>query len=168
MKKFLLLVAFIIATIWLYNHLTGPIAHHEDALGTKKVRVAASVVNLRTGPGTNYNILTVNEDGTGGNWQVKSGSVLTVIDEKDGWYQVYVDESGERTAYIKKSLCADLNARTNTKKGKGTSSRSTSTTTDDSSAPEAPVTPAAPAAPNEEEVNEINNGQNAEDDEVLF
>ncbi len=50
----------------------------------KKVIVKGNVVNLRTGPGTGY----AKAD------QVSSGTSLSVYQEKDGWYQVYVNGPG--------------------------------------------------------------------------
>lgn len=50
-------------------------------LGT--VTVTGSVVNLRTGPGTNYPIVT----------KVNRGTVLTVQDQAFGWYQVVTNDN---------------------------------------------------------------------------
>jgi len=50
-------------------------------LGT--VTVTGSVVNLRTGPGTNYPIIT----------KVNRGTVLTVQDQAFGWYQVVTSDN---------------------------------------------------------------------------
>lgn len=155
---------------WIYNNCTCGSDNPGKPQSTRQVRVATKTANLRTGPGTNYDVLTVNADGTGGKLQVKSGTVLHVVGEQNGWYQVRI--SGDtRKAYIKKSLCGDVKARSGSRKRKGSSSRRTSTSSRSSAAPtapEAPVAPKAPTAPNEEEVVEIKTNQDSQDDDVFF
>lgn len=61
--------------------------------------VTADVLNVREGPGTNYNIL----------FQIKKGTVVTTISKSNGWYKIsynnkngyvsgdYIQSSGENT-----------------------------------------------------------------------
>lgn len=51
----------------------------------KKVIVTGSIVNLRKGPDTKYDKLE----------QVKAGQILSVYDEKNGWYLVKMNEQGQ-------------------------------------------------------------------------
>jgi hypothetical protein len=73
----------------------------------KQVVVTAKIANLRIGPGTNYDFATVNEDGTGGKWQVSRGAMLSVVAEENGWYRVRIDNN-PREVYIKQTLCRDF------------------------------------------------------------
>ena len=73
----------------------------------RQVEVTSKKANLRTGPGTNYDIATVNEDGSGGKWQVFRGDVLNLVAEENGWYKVTVD-GDSREVFIKKSLCQEI------------------------------------------------------------
>lgn len=138
----------------------------------KQVKVTASVANLRTGPGTNYAIASVNADGTGGKWQVVRGTHLDVVGERNGWYEVR-PAGQERTAYIKQTLC-DGSSTTTSKGSSGSRSSASApaspSTSGESQEPAAttaetsdqPVTP----APAEEVIEEIKGAQ--PDDEVLF
>lgn len=169
MKKFFGYLIFFALCIGLYKYCTGGSDKSDAPKVMKQVRVAAKVANLRTGPGTNYDCLTVNADGTGGKWQVTSGTVLDVLKEKKGWYQVRVGDD-PRTAYIKQTLCAELNDKSGSRKSRGSSSRSSSSGSSASSSPsasEAPVAPAPSVSPDEEEVVEITTGR-ASQDEVIF
>ena len=169
MKKFFGYLLFFALCIGLYKYCTGDSDKSDAPKVMKQVRVAAKVANLRTGPGTNYDCLTVNADGTGGKWQVTSGTVLDVLKEKRGWSQVRVGDDS-RTAYIKQSLCAELNDKAGLRKGRGSSSSrsSSGTSASSSSTPsEAPVAPAPSVSPDEEEVVEITSGR-ASQDEVIF
>ena len=49
-------------------------------------------------------------DSTGAQCQVKQGTLLNVVGQKKGWYEVSIPET-EGTAYIKQSLCIDPNAK---------------------------------------------------------
>jgi len=167
MKKFIGFVIIIVACVWMYNRCTGSETPQSDVL--KQVTVSAKVANLRTGPGTNYDILSVNADSTGGNYQVRRGTKLDVLSEDNGWFQVRVPGE-KRTAYIKASLCNDPTASKG--KRKGSSSRSSGASSHSSSAAsptpsEAPAAPAPNVSPNEEEVVEITTGR-ASQDEVFY
>lgn len=72
----------------------------------KKVKVTAKTANLRTGPGTNYNYATINNNGTSEKWQVKRGDELDVISEQDGWYKVRIGDNPQEV-YVKQDLCKD-------------------------------------------------------------
>ena len=166
MKKFIGFVIIIIACFWGCKRCTGSEESRSDVL--KQVTVSAKVANLRTGPGTNYDILTVNADSTGGNYQVRRGTKLDVLSESGGWFLVRVPGE-ERTAYIKQTLCNDPTASKG--KRKGSSSRSSgsshSSSASSPSASEAPAAPAPSVSPDEEEVVEITTGR-ASQDEIIF
>ncbi len=175
MKKFFGYLLFFALCIGLYKYCTGDSDKSDAPKVMKQVRVAAKVANLRTGPGTNYDCLTVNADGTGGKWQVTSGTVLDVLKEKKGWYQVRVGDD-PRTAYIKQTLCAELNDKSGSRKSRrgSSSSRSSSSGSSSSSASSGTpstdgvsATPAPSVPPAEEEVVEITSGR-ASQDEVIF
>lgn len=68
----------------------------------KKVKVTAKTANLRTGPGTEYDIATYNNE----KWQVNKGNELDVIGEENGWYQVRIGDNPQEV-YVKQSLCKD-------------------------------------------------------------
>ena len=148
------------------------ISKHSDV--QKQVRVAVKTANLRTGPGTNHDILLT---ASGDKWQVKQGTVLDVVAEKNGWYEVRLEGDSTRIAYIKQSLCADLGAPThksNSQKGPRSNppaavpdaspSGSTSPATQDS--PGYNITPSTPPS-SEEVVEEVTTGTGSEE-EVIF
>lgn len=96
----------------------GNKANSDDVL--KQVEVAVKTANLRTGPGTRYNIATP-PNSSKGKWQVKRGTVLNVLAEEKGWYRIYVTDAAH-TAYIKQSLCCkpgQSRARRKATSGKG-------------------------------------------------
>ena len=68
----------------------------------KKVKVTAKTANLRTGPGTDYEFATNNNE----KWQVDKGTELDVIGEENGWYQVRIGDNPQEV-YVKQSLCKD-------------------------------------------------------------
>lgn len=70
-------------------------------IGTAEV--TAKVANLRMGPGTNFDYYT-QADGT--KVQVQRGDVVSVIEDQGEWFKILVE--GDKTAYIKKTLCKDL------------------------------------------------------------
>ena len=170
MKKFLVFVVFVIALVWGCNRCSDKEAPASDAL--KQVTVSAKVANLRSGPGTNYDIITVNADGTGGKYQVRRGTKLDVLSESGGWFKIRVPHD-ERTAYIKQTLCDDPSAKNSGKssgsrKGRGASSSGSpaaSAPAAESTTPAA--TPAPPAEPAEEEVVEMTSGRGSQD-EVFY
>ncbi|HHY06646.1 MAG TPA: SH3 domain-containing protein [Clostridia bacterium] len=69
----------------------------------KKVIVTGSTVNLRQGAGTHYNKIG----------QVKAGQVLSVLAEKNGWYQVLL--SGLEEAWLNGAYVAEQKAVLSTK-----------------------------------------------------
>lgn len=181
MKKFLALLIIAGIGYWLWGKCSHSSSDDSDV--QKQVKVAVSVANLRTGPGTNYDVATVNEDSTGGKWQVTSGTVLEVVGEENGWYKVHLSGQ-ERTAYIKQTLCRDLGKSqgTRNKKHRGSSSQSTQVSEPSTSPQEAKTdnTPAAsdgkgytigtPTPKNDirdEVVEEVKGGQKQEE-EVFF
>ena len=107
MKKLLALLIIVVLGIWGYRSCVHKKTDDTDVKVLKQVKVTALSANLRTGPGTNYDYATVSADGTGGKWKLKRGTVLDVISETMDWYEVCL-VGNTRTAYIKKSLCADL------------------------------------------------------------
>ena len=187
MKKFLGYMFIFAACCWLYNYCSNRSDSDEGEI-VKQVTVSAKVANLRTGPGTNYDVITVNADGTGGKLQVQNGTILDVIKEQKGWYQVRFGDD-ERTAYIKKTLCTDVETSSvsesgkrrgrgstvHSSKSKGSKSRSGSSSSSSrgssgSSASETATPAAAPppsVSPDEEEVVEITTGRSSQD-EVIY
>jgi SH3-like domain-containing protein len=124
MKKFLALIIIVTLGIWGYRSCIHK-ESEEQPEALKQVKVTAMSVNLRTGPGTNYDFATVSEDGSGGKWKLKRGTVLEVVSESGDWYEVRV-VGGSRTGYLKKSHCIDLdkaNAKANNKAKKEQSSK---------------------------------------------
>lgn len=107
MKKLLALLIIVVLGIWGYRSCIHKKTDDTDVKVLKQVKVTALSANLRTGPGTNYDYATVSADGTGGKWKLKRGTVLDVISETMDWYEVCL-VGNTRTAYIKKSLCSDL------------------------------------------------------------
>jgi len=107
MKKLLALLVIVFLGVWCYRSCVHKKTDEADADVLKQVKVTALSANLRTGPGTNYDYATVSADGTGGKWKLKRGTVLDVVSETVDWYEVR-PVGNTRTAYIKKSLCTDL------------------------------------------------------------
>ncbi len=170
MKRFLAFVVFVIALVWGCNRCSDKESPKDDVL--KEVTVSAKVANLRSGPGTNYAVISANADGSGGKCQVRRGTKLDVLSESGGWFKVRVPHE-ERTAYIKQSLCNDPSAKSKSRnsgsrKGRGASSdnpSASSTTASEATTPEA--NPAPPVAPAEEEVVEMTSGRGSQD-EVFY
>lgn len=131
MKKFLTFLIIVIAGYWVYNKYSNSDTGHKNVASTKnQVTVAVKTANLRTGPGTDYDFVAVNADGTGGKLQVTKGTKLDVVSSDNGWYQVRI--SGDRTAYIKKALCLSANSVKTNRKGKDSPPKTVSPTPDDS------------------------------------
>lgn len=167
MKKLFGFIIIVIAGFWLYGRCTDDKQTTKDDV-LKQVTVSAKVANLRTGPGTNHAIISVNADGSGGNLQIRRGTKLDVLSESGGWFQVRIPGE-ERTAYIKASLCNDPTAKAASGKGSGrkgkrqeASSGEPSGTATESSPEAAPATP----LPDDDVVEEITTGQAK--DEVIF
>jgi uncharacterized protein YgiM (DUF1202 family) len=170
MKRFLAFVVFVIALVWGCNRCSDKESPKDDVL--KEVTVSAKVANLRSGPGTNYAVISANADGSGGKYQVRRGTKLDVLSESGGWFKIRVPRE-ERTAYIKQTLCNDPSAKSKSRnsgsrKGRGASSdnpSASSTTASEATTPEA--NPAPPVAPAEEEVVEMTSGRGSQD-EVFY
>ena len=168
MKKFLVFLVFVAALVWGCNRCSDKETPASDVL--KEVTVSAKVANLRSGPGTNYAVISANADGTGGKYQVRRGTKLDVLSESGGWFKIRVPRE-ERTAYIKQTLCNDPSAKSRSsgsRKGRGASSdnpSASSTTASEATTPEA--NPAPPVAPAEEEVVEMTSGRGSQD-EVFY
>lgn len=105
MKKLIYLLIVLAAGYWIYTKCSNN--HDNGGTVIKQVRVAVKTANLRTGPGTNYAIAT---DSAGAQCQMRQGTLLDVVGEQKGWYEVSVPGT-EGTAYIKQSLCVDPNAK---------------------------------------------------------
>ena len=164
MKSFIKFLIVVLVGCWVYYKCSGNSDQNNNVL--KQVKVAVKTANLRTGPGTNYDFVTINADSTGEKLQLSGGDVLDVLAVENGWYQVRI--SGDRTAYIKKNLCADItNKGTKSKKTKKTSNTSAAKNTD-----EAPIVKEQPsakpkkAATPEDVVEEVKGGR--ADDDVIF
>ena len=84
MKRFLAFVVFVIALVWGCNRCSDKESPKDDVL--KEVTVSAKVANLRSGPGTNYAVISANADGSGGKYQVRRGTKLDVLSESGGWF----------------------------------------------------------------------------------
>jgi len=137
----------------------------KDLKVLKQVRVAVKTANLRTGPGTSYDYATVESDGSGGKWQVKRGTVLDVVAQKKGWYQVRI-AGNERTAYIKQTLCKELTSsgKSSRKVTKNGTEETKSKEVRDKKSTKSP----SPSVPSDDEaVEEITSGQ-PQDDEIFF
>lgn len=61
------------------------------AAATKKGTVTATSLNVRTGPGTNYDKVQVNKSDT----FLKKGEEVTILDGKDGWYKISFKINGK-------------------------------------------------------------------------
>lgn len=166
MKKFITILIVVVCGLWLFNHCSY-CSHGKDDNDQKvlkQVRVAVQTANLRTGPGTSYDYVTVESDGTGGRWQVKRGTVLDVLAKEKGWYQVRI-AGDSRTVYIKQSLCSDL-----AKGGKASRKEKKESVTDvrDSPAEAKQEKASSPASPSVDDVVEEVVGSKTDDDEVIF
>ena len=104
MKDVIYFVVFVAACVWIYNRCTSDDSKEVE----KQVKVAVKTANLRTGPGTSYDVLT---DSTGNKIQVTQGTLLNVTAEEKGWYRISI-EGTDQPAYIKQSLCTAPNAKT--------------------------------------------------------
>ena len=163
MKKFLALLAIVFLGVWCYRScIHKKTDATDDVTVLKQVRVTALSANLRTGPGTNYDYATVSADGTGGTWKLKRGTVLDVISETVDWYEVR-PVGNTRTAYIKKSLCADLD------KAQSKASRKTQKEQSDASPQNASKNRSETSSANQDDgvVEEVTKGKPHEDD-VIF
>lgn len=162
MKKFLAFLIIVFLGVWGYRSCTNKKDSTADTEVLKQVKVTALSANLRTGPGTNYDYATVSADGTGGKWKLKRGTVLDVISETVDWYEVR-PVGNTRTAYIKKSLCADLD------QAQSKASRKTQKEQSDASPQNASKnrSEAAPANQDDGVVEEVSKGK-PQDDEVIF
>ncbi|MBP5770102.1 MAG: hypothetical protein J6W75_01930 [Bacteroidaceae bacterium] len=164
MKKLSYLLIILVAGAWLYGKCSHKETDSPDVL--KQVRVAVKTANLRTGPGTSYGFVL---DAKGNRRQVSNGTVLDVVAEKKGWYEVRLKGDSVITAYIKQSLCTDLKPSTSRKTGgaKGTVKRSESPSPSVQEQPtEEPPSSSTPP-PADEVVEEVTNGSVSQDD-VIF
>jgi uncharacterized protein YgiM (DUF1202 family) len=164
MKKLIALIIIVLLGIWGYRSCThkkaeGQVETVEETKVLKQVKVTATYANLRTGPGTNYDYATVSADGSGGKWKVKRGTVLEVISETGDWYEVR-PVGNTRTAYIKKSLCANLDQTKDKKKDKKKRSVSNGNSTEDQ------IEDVYGNLP-DDGVEEVTNGH-PQDDDVIF
>jgi len=151
---------------WIYSKCSGTSNKDEGVL--KQVKVSVKTANLRTGPGTSYDFATAGGDATGDKLQVKKGTVLQVVAVKNGWYQVRIP-GDTMTAYIKQTLCTDMNGAKGKKGGKGRKSQSNKETSDDkhTEKPASAKNDAPANSTSADEVVEEVSGSNS-DDEVIF
>ncbi len=161
MKKFLAFLFIVFLGVWGYRSCANKKAATADPEVLKQVKVTAVSANLRTGPGTSYDFATVNADGTGGKWKVKRGTVLEVIQETAHWYEVRLI-GDTRTAYIKKTLCADYDQNKDKTSGKNKKEKSSSPKKADNKVDQ----PSTNNADNDV-VEEVTKGK-PQDDEVIF
>ncbi len=162
MKKLIAFLVIVLLGVWGYRSCANKKASTADPEVLKQVKVTALSANLRTGPGTSYDYATVNADGTGGKWKLKRGTVLDVVEETAHWYEVRLEGDTTRTAYIKKTLCADwdpsqVKTSEKTKKGKSSSPKNADDKLDQPSTSNA----------DNDVVEEVTKGK-PQDDEVIF
>lgn len=73
-------------------NITSPVSNHNPPVGNNTsvttIQVKESLVNLRSGPSTNFQSIDM----------AAAGERLSVVGERDGWYQV--SRGGQRTAWI--------------------------------------------------------------------
>lgn len=65
--------------------------------------VTANIANLRTGPGTEYDYYTLSN---GAKMQATQGDDVQILEDVGEWFKILTSEGG--VAYIKKSLCSDM------------------------------------------------------------
>jgi hypothetical protein len=66
--------------------------------------VTTKIANLRRGPGTDYEICMMPN---GEKIQLRQGDEIQVLEDAGDWFKILLD--GNETAYIKKTLCSDIN-----------------------------------------------------------
>ena len=164
MKNFIKILIVVLVGCWVYHKCTSNSSQSNGVL--KQVKVAVKTANLRTGPGTSYDFVTVNADSTGEKLQLRGGDVLDVLAAENGWYQVRIQ--GDRIAYIKQNLCADISKKNaKSSKAKKSSKSSAAKSTDDTPiTKEQPAAKPQKAATPEDVVEEVKGGQ--ANDEVIF
>ncbi len=95
-------MAAILASIMVIDSFVGPISPYIDtyAYTNKSATVNASTLNVRSGPGTSYSIVT----------KLTNGAAVTVVNEKNGsdgalWYEIRFNNSNGQTVsgYVTKS-----------------------------------------------------------------
>lgn len=67
--------------------------------------VTTKIANLRQGPGTDYEICMMPN---GEKIQLRQGDEIQVLEDAGDWFKILL--SGNETAYIKKTLCSDINS----------------------------------------------------------
>ena len=163
MKKFFTLLFILVAGYWLYSHCTRK-TESSSPETLKQVKVMVQTANLRMGPGTSYSI-AISESGA--KCQVTRGTLLDVVAEKNGWYQVRIPNANN-TAYIKQTLCADPSAgqgrgrRSNSGSAYSGASGGNQEAATSSEQEQAPIIESDP----DEVVEEVTKGQ--PNDEVIF
>lgn len=171
MKKLLLFLIILVGGFYLYNKCSHRNTQSEGVL--KQVSVSVKTANLRTGPGTNYDFVL---DANGAKQQVSKGTVLDVVAEKQGWYEIQLKGESTSTAYIKQSLCADLNPTASRKaKSNGRPKQETGTAVPEEassgSSPGYHISADEPSTPTphsaEEVVEEVTSGSGSED-EIIY
>lgn len=161
MKNFIKILIVVLVGCWVYHKCTSNSSQSNGVL--KQVKVAVNTANLRTGPGTSYDFVTVNADSTGEKLQLRGGDVLDVLAAENGWYQVRIQ--GDRIAYIKQNLCTDITKK-KTKSSKTKKSSAPKSTDDTPITKEQPAAKPQKAATPEDVVEEVKGG--LANDEVIF
>ena len=64
----------------------------------QSVKILGDVVNVRSGPGTEYEII----------YKAKKDQIMTSISQKGDWYEVKIDETGVKTGWIYAKLVSKL------------------------------------------------------------
>lgn len=64
----------------------------------QSVKVTGDVVNLRAGPGTDFDII----------FKAKKDEVFVKVAKKENWFEVIIDETNQRTAWIYSGLVKNL------------------------------------------------------------
>lgn len=171
MKKLFYFLIVLVAGYFLY----AKCGHKEskDPSVLKQVKVAVKTANLRTGPGTNYDFVL---DANGAKQQVNKGTILDVVAEKRGWYEIRLQGDSTRIAYIKQTLCSDLNSHSsgsqNSKQRPPKTTPAADPTATSSGSSDGyhistePVSPPV-SNPDDEVVEEVTTGGGSED-EVIF
>lgn len=95
-------MAALLASVLVIDSFVGPISPYIDtyAYTNKSATVNASTLNVRSGPGTSYSIVT----------KLTNGAAVTVVNEKNGsdgalWYEIRFNNSNGQTVsgYVTKS-----------------------------------------------------------------
>ncbi|MBR6604484.1 MAG: hypothetical protein IKK92_01220 [Prevotella sp.] len=103
MVLFLLLISAVsIPTSYDFESNNEESVSQSEYIGYAKV--TTKVANLRTGPGTDYEICM---QANGEKLQVRQGDEIKILEDTGDWFKILLSDN--ETAYIKKTLCSDIN-----------------------------------------------------------